>query len=110
MEKKVNYIDYSQILCGVGCGDHRPAVSDFEDLSKDLEGFFDVLSVRLHSVDYPDEMFYNIAEIAKQRQIYFAFLYAYQFAPKGKKSHLNQEIVKRVKEIAGEYFLGEIFA
>ena len=35
-------------------------------------------------------------------------MYAYQFPPKGKERHLTKEIVDKVKEIAGEYFTGEL--
>ena len=110
MRKRVNNIDCSALLSGIGCGDHQSAISDFEDLIEDLEGYFDVFSFRLHTVEYPESVFYEIAKIAKEKRKFFAFLYAYQFAPNGKRSHLDRRIVENIKKIAGQYFLGEIFA
>ena len=42
-------------------------------------------------------------------KIYFAFSYATQHAPEGKECALSAELISDMKEIAGEYYLGEFF-
>lgn len=110
MRKKVNNMDASFIISGLGAGEHQDAVVEMKEIISQFgRSQVDMVSVRLRAQEYPEEMFYDVARTAKENKLYFAFLYAYQFPPKGKESHLTKEIIDQVKEIAGEYFLGEIF-
>ena len=102
MRKRVNNIDCSVLRCGVGAGEHGAAIEQLSRvLSEMKDGYLDAFSLRLRAVEYPEELFYEVARIAKERKLYFSFLYAYQFAPPGKRSHLNAEIVQKVRKIAG---------
>lgn len=56
-----------------------------------------------------DETYCALAKFAKEKNLYFGFLYAYQFPPKGKRSHLNAALVQKLDELAGDLFLGEFF-
>ncbi len=131
MRKRVNKFDTSKILAGAAFP--RPTMTvgevaemmdkitcgstdiinigmnlDFGDLSE-IEGkSVDIVNIGMNPDNYVKEVIYEIARIAKERGIYFTFLYAYQCAPKGKRSHLDEETVKKLKEIAGEYFIGEM--
>lgn len=110
MRKREHVLNASLIISGLGAGEHQDAVQEMKEIIAQFgKSQVDMISVRLRAQEYPEEMFYDVARTAKENQIYFAFLYAYQFPPKGKESHLTKEIIKNVKEIAGEYFLGEIF-
>ena len=110
MRKRANEIDCSVLRCGVGTGEHGAAIEELRRILSEMkDGYLDAFSFRLRAVEYPEELFYEVARIAKEHKLYFSFLYAYQFAPPGKRSHLNVEIVQKVRKIAGKYFLGEIF-
>ncbi|MBR3934772.1 MAG: hypothetical protein IKJ68_12815 [Clostridia bacterium] len=54
------------------------------------------------------ERFYEWAKYLSKNKIYFVFLYTMQHAPDGKESQFTKEIVERIKEIAGDYFLGDM--
>lgn len=66
------------------------------------------VTIRTRGEQIAPEMFYEWAEFLTRNKIYFVFLYTMQGAPKGKKSQFTKEIVERIKEIAGEYFLGDM--
>lgn len=109
MRKRTNNLDASFIISGLGAGEHRDAVKELKEIIRDFgREQVDTVSVRLRAMEYPEEMFYDVARIAKENKLYFGFLYAYQFPPKGKESHLTKEIIDKVKDIAGEYFMGEL--
>ena len=55
-----------------------------------------------------DRYYYEWAKYLAENEIYFVFLYAFQYPPKGQVSHLTPEICARVKEIGGKYFLGDM--
>lgn len=48
------------------------------------------------------------AKFCRDNKIYFVFLYTIQFAPIGKKTQFTPELVKEIKDIAGEYFIGDM--
>ncbi len=54
------------------------------------------------------EHFLRWAEYLAKNKVYFIFLYTIQFAPWGEKSQFTPELVKKMKQIAGEYFLGDM--
>ncbi len=99
-----------KMFSGLNGGEHANAYEDLLSLEGLLEkGTVNSFSFRLRRIEYSEEMFYEVARFAVKHKAHFFFLYAYQFPPEGKESHLNECIVSKVKEIAGEYFLGEIF-
>ena len=65
------------------------------------------LTIRTPERPIDERYFYDWARWCRAHQVYFMFLYTVQHAPKGKKSHLTREIVAKLREIAGEYFLGD---
>lgn len=110
--KRQNTLDTKKCLVGLNYGDHgvnEGALVDELDLL--IAGTADVFVVRCHP-DHPfsDQTYYGIAKYAKSRNVSFFILYSYQHPPKGRRSHLSPEIVKGIYEIAGDLFLGEIFA
>ena len=48
------------------------------------------------------------ADYCAKNHIYFVFLYTLQWAPKGQKTKMTEEIVTGMKKIAGKYFLGDM--
>lgn len=74
-----------------------------------IDGGFNFLSIRSRG-EYmePDQVVEWVKYLAENK-IYFAFIYATQHAPAGKQSWLSAEVIAQIKEIAGEYYLGELF-
>lgn len=70
---------------------------------------FNFVSIRPRGDEIPQESFIEWAQYLADNQVYFAFLYATQHAPKGKISYLTAETIAKMKELAGEYYLGEFF-
>lgn len=66
------------------------------------------VTIRTRRDQIEPEMFYEWAKYLAENKIYFVFLYTMQHAPKGKESQFTKETVDRIKEIAGEYFLGDM--
>lgn len=101
--------DYARI--GLEIGEH---ISDFENFTGYIEENFDLdkldfVLIMMKPVELPRSLWNEWAEFFKKNRIYFAFLYTQQRgAPKGKISHLTEEIVKDIKIIAGEYFVGDM--
>lgn len=56
----------------------------------------------------PQEYFIKWAKYLAENKIYFNFFYTVQHAPFGKESYFEKETVEKMKEIAGEYFLGDM--
>lgn len=111
MKKRQNELDASVLLTGLSYGEHvmRPD-RVVEDLKSTLENCANAFIVRyMRGTVMNDETYCDIARFAKERNMPFAFLYAYQFAPEGKRSHFTEKIIREVKEIAGDLFLGEMF-
>ena len=52
--------------------------------------------------------FLEWARFLAENHVYFIFLYTIQFAPWGKDSQFTADLVKQMREIAGEYFLGDM--
>ncbi|MBQ9921450.1 MAG: hypothetical protein IJO52_04625, partial [Clostridia bacterium] len=58
-------------------------------------------------IDVPQDYYIKWARYLAENKIYFAFLYTVQYPPPGRRSALDAETIAKMKEIAGEYFLGE---
>ena len=77
MRKRINTLDASFIISGLGSGEHKEAIEDVREvLTKMCDGYVDMFNVRLRPVEYPEELFYEIARVAKENKKYFNFLYA----------------------------------
>lgn len=77
--------------------------------SRCVDGGFNFLSIRPRGTYIEQESILDWVKYLAENKIYFAFLYATQHAPEGKESWLTAETIKQMKEIAGEYYLGELF-
>lgn len=99
------------VRLGLEIGDHLPCYDTFLDYIKshyDLEKLGFVL-LYISPEEVGAERFYEWAHFFTNNDICFAFLYTQQRgAPVGKVSHLTTEIVAHIKEIAGDYFLGDM--
>ena len=111
MRKRINTLNASLLLNGVSYGEHvmNPGMV-VEDVEKLVRNCSNTFIVRCQP-DRPmtDETYCALAKFAKEKNLYFGFLYAYQFPPKGKRSHLNAALVQKLDELAGDLFLGEFF-
>ena len=58
--------------------------------------------------ELPQEYYIEWAKYLAENKIYFIFFYLIQFAPDGKDTHLTAETVEKIREVAGEYFLGDM--
>lgn len=56
----------------------------------------------------PQEYFIKWAKYLAENKIYFNFFYTVQHAPFGKESYFEKETVEKMKEVAGEYFIGDM--
>ena len=99
------------ILNGINIGelsfDKDLMISEIKE--RCIDKGFNFVSIRPRGDQLEQEAFVNWAKYLAENQVYFAFLYATQHPPKGKISHLTAETIEKMKEIAGEYYLGEFF-
>ena len=103
-------MDKSKMLWGLHYGEHtKDPVEVFEHLKKYGKDT-NLAMIRTPFEELADpEYYYEIARYCKEQGIYFCFLYTQGRAPKGQVSHLSKDIVEKLYEIAGEYFLGDNF-
>lgn len=108
---RYDIVDREYVKIGVEIGEHD---QDYENIINHLKTNFDIRRIDfvlmyMSPVDIREELWYEWAEFFKENDIHFAFLYTQQRgAPKGKVSHFTKEIVARIKEIAGGYFIGDM--
>ncbi len=109
------------ILSGIHIGEHS---LDTENITREIkERCVDLglnyLTVRVCDFCVPfnpkenksDELaLYNIAKCCKDYGIYFTFQYSLKDTYIKPVSRFTKEMVDRIKDIAGEYFLGDCFA
>ena len=105
------------LLCGVKLGEHK---LDKENLIEEInervisKGFnFTVINTTFLKTleDFPThEDFIKWTEHLTKHKIYFHLVRTAQKAPEGKTSQMEEKTVEKMKEIAGEYFLGDAIA
>lgn len=97
------------ILNGVHVGEHSFVVDEILDELRErvVEPGFNFVSIRPRGEEFSQEYFIEWAKYLAENKVYFAFTYMVQHAPKGRESRFDAETVVKMKEIAGEYFLGE---
>lgn len=98
------------ILYGANIGEHgfEPA-QIIEEIDRCLERGMNFVCLRPpKNTLIPHDYFRTWAKYLSERHVYFIFLYTIQFAPEGHDSILTPELVSEMREIAGEYYLGDM--
>lgn len=103
-------IEKDLILNGIHIGEHSFAPEDVKQEIYDrcIKPGYNFVTIRTNAEQVPQESFLEWAEYLAQNKIYFIFLYTVQHAPEGKDSQFTPETVAKMKEIAGEYFIGDM--
>ena len=99
------------VLFGVHIGEHSfepdQIIAEIKDRCIDCGHNFVTIRTPVGS-EVPQSYFLEWAKFLAENKIYFLFLYSIQFAPAGKESHFAPETVAKMKEIAGEYYIGDL--
>ena len=98
------------VLCGVKIGEHsfEPEAITAEIKERVLSRGCNLVYIRpKFNTAYPQENFINWARFLAENKIYFHFGYTVQHPPKGQESQFTPETVAKMREVAGEYFLGD---
>ena len=101
---------YDKILYGFHVGEHG-FVEDkiIDELKEYAARGINFITVRPPNFRKIDERYYlEWARFMAEHRMYFIFLYAIQYPPKGERAHITPETVSKIKEIAGDYFLGDM--
>jgi len=101
---------YDKILYGFHVGEHG-FVEDkiMEELKEYAAHGINFVTVRPPSGrKIPAHYYLEWAKFMAEHQMHFIFLYAIQYPPKGERAHITPETVAKIKEIAGDYFLGDM--
>ena len=109
-------IDPKKVLYGAHIGEHGYDLDKLTDEVKRLciDRGMNFVTIRVPRTKEPLDEKYLVgwAKFCAENKIYFIYLYTLQFAlyfdNKERKSHLTKETVKKIKEVAGEYFLGDM--
>lgn len=104
-------VDSKKILYGAHLGEHG---NSKEQLTHDIKAccvdrgmnFVTIRTPRGKLVE--PELFLQWAKYLAENKVYFIFLYTIQHAPEDRISQFTPELVAQIKEIAGEYFLGDM--
>lgn len=107
-------MDHDIILNGIHIGEHSfKAENMIEELyERCVKPGYNFVTIRPFYMgrreELPSEYYIKWAKYLAENKIYFIFLYTIQFAPDGKDSHFTEELVAKIREVAGEYFLGDM--
>lgn len=98
------------VFSGVHLGEHG---FDAENIKNEIyerciKPGYNFVTIRPNKTEVPQQTYIDWAQYLTDNKIYFVFLYTLQNAPGDKESHLTFDTVKRIKEIAGEYFIGDM--
>lgn len=101
----------NRVLFGAHIGEHGV---DKEQILHDIKvccvdrgmNFVIIRTPRNKAVE--PEFFLEWAQYLKDNKVYFMFLYTIQHAPADRISQFTPELVTKIREIAGEYFLGDM--
>ena len=102
------------ILHGVHIGEHSFESDKIIDEINErcIKPGFNFVTLRLGSPlrndEIPQQNLIDWAKYLAENKIYFTFLYTVQHAPDGRSSFFDKETVLKMKEIAGDYFLGDM--
>ena len=98
------------VLNGIHIGEHSFDVAGIIQEIRDrvIAQGLNFVTIRTRAASIPQEAFIEWAKFMAENKIYFCFLYTVQYPPKGRKSQFDKETVQKMREVAGEYFLGDI--
>lgn len=104
-------LDSKKILYGAHIGEHG---FDKDLIIKEIEenclsrgmNFVTIRTPKRKLVE--PEYFIEWAKFCAENKVYFFFLYTLQHAPEDRVSQFTPDLVAQIKEIAGEYFLGDM--
>ena len=99
------------ILNGVQIGEHGfvPEKIIEEIKERCVDYGFNFASLRPRGDAFPQEYFIKWAKYLAENKIYFIHNYVTQHAPEGMECRLTAETIAKMREVAGEYYLGELF-
>ncbi len=99
-----------KILYGFHVGEHGfDKESVMAELREYAEHGINFITIRPPNNKKVEEHYYlDWARFMAQHKMYFIFLYAIQYPPEGERAHVTPETVAKIKEIAGDYFLGDM--
>lgn len=98
------------IMSGIHIGEHSfESEKIIDELRvRCVEPGYNFVTIRTWREPVEQEYFIEWAKYLAENKVYFVFLYTIQSAPAGKETHLTKETVDKIKEVAGEYFLGDM--
>ena len=104
-------MERDSVLFGVHIGEHsfepEQIIAEIKDRCIDCGHNFVTIRTPFGR-EVPQEYFIQWAKYLSEHKIYFLFLYTVQFAPAGKENHLTAETIAKMREIAGEYYIGDL--
>ena len=102
-------MEKDHILHGIHIGEHGFDADTVIDEIRErcVEPGFNHVCIRPRGPVFDQSYFIQWAKYLTENKIWFSFLYLTQQAPAGLDSRMTPETVAQIKEIAGDYFLGE---
>lgn len=99
------------ILNGVQIGEHGfvPEKIIEEIKERCVDYGFNFVSLRPRGDAFAQEYFIEWAKYLAQNKVYFIHNYVTQHPPEGMECRLTAQTIEKMKEVAGEYYLGELF-
>ncbi|MBR4888494.1 MAG: hypothetical protein IKU17_05060 [Clostridia bacterium] len=107
-------MEKAPIYFGIHIGEHSFDVEHvreelYERVIKPGYNFVTIRPIdRARKLEIPQEYFLDWAQYLAEHKVYFVFLYTVQHALPERESIFEPETVAKMKEIAGEYFLGDL--
>lgn len=101
---------YDKVLYGFHVGEHG---FEKDKILAELKEYaargINFITIRPPNNQKVEESYYlEWAKFMAEQKMHFIFLYAIQYPPKGERAHITPETVAKIKEIAGNYFLGDM--
>lgn len=110
MLKRQNSLETSVIISALNYGEHGINKDNMlEEIRRMCDGAANGFIIRPNLQKLTDETYLELTKYARDKKMYFGVLYAYQFPPPGERSHFRKDLIEKIEEVAGEYFLGEFF-
>lgn len=102
--------EHDEILYGFHVGEHG---FEKDKILAELKEYaargINFITIRPPNYKKVEESYYlEWARFMAEHKMYFILLYAIQYPPKGERAHITPETVSKIKEIAGDYFLGDM--
>ena len=101
---------FDEILYGFHVGEHG-FVEDkiIDELREYAARGINFVTIRPPNFRKIEERYYlEWAKFMAEHKMHFVLLYAIQYPPDGERAHITPETVAKIKEIAGDYFLGDM--